>query len=113
MKVRTLFKKTLKPVAKILIKLQPGQLTDIIESDDKFFIARLESYSPQQYEPLAEVQDQVRKEINELRWQEYTEKLSKKLLERAVVGDVDAFVAGTVYTAWKKFGSTDSPEIAE
>ena len=97
-------RKQYKPIIAELIKLEPDQLTGIIESEGKFFIALLNSYSPQRPMKLAEVQDKIRNEINELRWQEYTGKLEKKLMERAVIGDVNNFVAGTVFTAWKKFG---------
>ena len=99
-----------KPVIAELIKIQPGELTGIVESEGKYFIARQEKYSPTMAKALSEVQEDIRNEIYELRWKEYTDKLSKRLLDRAVIGDVDAFVAGTVYTAWKKIGSKGQSE---
>ncbi len=106
-------KKELKPVANKLIKLQPGQLTDIVESDGYYYIGKLVSYTLPQYKLLAEVQDLVREEIYELRWLEYSAKLSEKLLDRAVIGDSDEFVRSTVITAWKKFGSQTASDTIE
>ncbi len=103
-------KKQYVPVVEKLKNISVGGLTGIVESEGKYYIARLESYSPASVLPLTEVQDSIKNEIYELRWREYTVKLSAKLLERAIVGDTDGFVAGTIYTAWKKLGGQDTLE---
>ncbi len=104
-------KKLYVPVVEELLKLSPGSLTPIVESEGKLYIARLESYSPSSVKLLSEVQEDIRRDILESRWVEYTEKLSAKLLERSVIGDIDHFIAGTIYTAWKKMGGREELEV--
>ncbi|MBN2841567.1 MAG: peptidyl-prolyl cis-trans isomerase [Sedimentisphaerales bacterium] len=106
-------KKLYVPVVEELLKLSPGALTPIVESEGKLYIARLESYSPSSVKQLSEVQEEIRRDILEMRWVEYTEQLSAKLLERAVIGDIDHFIAGTIYTAWKKMGGREELEIID
>ena len=100
-------KKIYQPVVDSLVKLQPGQLTDVIESEGKYFIGKLDSYTAAEVKPLSKVQDEIKKSIYNLRWIDYTSRLSEKLMNRAVVGDIDSFIAGTIYTAWKKFGGEE------
>ncbi len=101
-------KKLYMPVVEKLKALSAGELTGVIASEDKFFIGKLESYSPARVLSLSEVQDKIKEAIYELRWREYTLKLSDKLLKDATIGDTNQFVAGTIYTAWKNLGGKET-----
>jgi parvulin-like peptidyl-prolyl isomerase len=67
-------------VENAVAQLQPGQFTEVIESGDTFFIARLEGHRPRQVRPFSD--PAVQKRIEEILHSQQVAQMSQKAIER-------------------------------
>ncbi len=91
------------PVVKALETIAPGAHTNLVENDDRFFIAQLIRRQDPRTIPFSEAQELITEQIRKERWQKFFSDLSGKLLDKAVVGDVDSFVRDTAAVAYKVY----------
>jgi len=101
-----------KPVIKALDKIDIGQCTDIVETDDHFFIAKLISHQEDRVIPFAQAQFEIARLLRQERWRKYTNGLSAKLLKKATIGDWEKFVADTINVAYDRFNNAPNEHTA-
>ena len=73
-------------------QLDPGQVSDIIKSDDRIFIVKLINKQTAGYEPFEKVQDQVRKAVLIERQNAVIKKLNARVMQQTQFGEADSFV---------------------
>jgi len=94
-----------KPVAKALMQIEPGQCTDIIEGDNRFFIAKLVELQHSRTIPFSEVQFEIMERLQQQAREAYWQKLQTELLEKASVGDIGRFIRETALAAYHQFNT--------
>lgn len=72
--------------------IEPGQVADLIMTEEHVFIMKLEQKQSAGYEPFQKVQQQVRNKILNDRRNEVYEKLNTELLQQAELSNTDEFV---------------------
>ena len=83
------------PLVEPLKKLAPGQRTGLIETPDRFFIAKLLEYKEAGVIPFAEVQDQIAKVLKIEIQNKNLLKLTETMLAKATIGSLDNFLSET------------------
>ncbi|MBN1805724.1 MAG: peptidylprolyl isomerase [Sedimentisphaerales bacterium] len=73
-------------------KIEPGQVSDLIVSEEHIFIMKLEEKQLGGYEPFEKVQEQVRNKIRIDRQNKVFEKVNAELLQQAELSNTDEFV---------------------
>jgi len=98
-----------KAVVDALKNVKIGQCTGIIETDGKntkqgptFFIAKLIDYKKARVIPFSEAQFEIKETLLQRKWKKYSDKLSRKLLKTAIIGDLEQFVKNTVLLAYQQ-----------
>ena len=91
-----------KPIISALYDTEIGQCTDIVETENRFFIAKLITRTRAQNTPFATAQFDIAEKLRQQRWQRFSQKLSRELLNKATVGDLDQFVLNTAQTAYRQ-----------
>jgi len=89
-----------KPVIQALQKINPNDCTDIIESEDHLFIAKLIEYKKAQVIPFSQAQFQIKKEIGQQRWLNYRTKLTDELLKKSDMGNLEEFIQNITLAAY-------------
>jgi hypothetical protein len=83
-------------------KLQPGKISDPIESEGHVFIIKLEGKTPGGYKSFEEVQDELEAEvIVERRARQYEEMVSK-LITQANISKLNEFLEYCIETAYRR-----------
>jgi len=98
------FRKQYQPVIIALKKIKIGQCTDIIETSERFFIAKLLDRKDGQKIPFSQVQSEITEILANQRWQKYWRELSFDLWNKATIGDLQQFVRNTTVAACQQFG---------
>lgn len=77
----------IEPVEEAVWKLQPGEITPVIEHDRAFYIARLEQKKPGRVKPFDDetVQQEIRNDLEQQQLQQLREELTTNLLADAVI----------------------------
>jgi parvulin-like peptidyl-prolyl isomerase len=73
-------------------EMKAGQVAGPIETPGRFFIMKVEDKQEQGYQPLAEVQDQMREEILRARRRAALEELEAEIAREATMADTTQFV---------------------
>lgn len=73
-------------------EMQPGEVAGPIETPGRFFLMKVEDKQDAGYQPLAEVQDQVREEILRERRRAALEDLEAEISQEAAAADTTPFV---------------------
>jgi parvulin-like peptidyl-prolyl isomerase len=73
-------------------KIEPGQIAEPVAAKDRIFIMKLEEKQSAGYEPLEEVQEQVREKVILDRRNEAFDRLNARLMRQAELGRTDEFV---------------------
>lgn len=73
-------------------EMEPGQIAGPIEAPGHFFIVKLEEKQEAGYQPLSDVQGEVRKAIQERRWQEARGELEAEIARQVALVDTSGFV---------------------
>ncbi len=86
-------------------QLQPGQITEIIESGGAFYIAKLEQRKPGRVAPFEEeaTQDKIRADLRSEQFRALREQVQKKLLEDAVVRSTEEMRAIALEMAMERY----------
>ncbi len=79
-------------IAKKAQGMEPGQIAGPIEAPGHFFVVKLEEKQEGGYQPLSEVQGEVRKAIREKRWQEARQELEAEIARQVALVDTSRFV---------------------
>ena len=98
------FNKHYLPIVTALNATAPGDTTGIIETPDRFFIAKLIANQPAETVPFAQAQFQIAEKIRRQRWKKFIGKLTLELQQNATVGDVEQFVQETAQLAYEQLG---------
>jgi parvulin-like peptidyl-prolyl isomerase len=72
--------------------MERGQVAGPIESSGHFFIMKVEEKRPRSYQPLREVQDDVKKDIADQRWREILEELDAEIRRQVDLANTSRFV---------------------
>ena len=91
-----------KPIISALYDAEINQCTGIIETEDRFFIAKVIARTRAQNTPFAQAQFEIAEKLRQQRWQRFSQKLSQELLEKATIGDLDQFILDTALTAYRQ-----------
>ena len=91
-----------KPVVEALKKIEIGQTTGIIETDNRFFIAKLIDRKKGKFIPFTQAQAQIAQILRQQRWEEYRKKLLTKLLKQSSFGNPDQFIQDTIIAAYEQ-----------
>jgi len=89
------------PVVEALKKIKPGDATDIIQTDDHFFIAKLIEYKQAAVTPFSTAQTEIRNILRRQRWLKYQQKLGSELLKKSAVGDMEQFIKSITLAAYE------------
>jgi len=89
-----------KPVVEALQKINPNNCTNIIESEDHLFIAKLIEYKKAEVIPFSQAQFQIKKEIGQQRWLNYRTKLTDELLKKSDMGNLEEFIQNITLAAY-------------
>ncbi|OQA00600.1 MAG: peptidylprolyl isomerase [Planctomycetes bacterium ADurb.Bin412] len=89
-----------KPVAEALAGRAAGELSGILEGEDRFFIAKLVSYQEARTIPFSEAQYTIAEEIRKEQWTRHIGKLYMDLLAKATLGDIEKFVRESCISAY-------------
>ena len=73
-------------------KIEPGRITDLIETAEHIFIMKLEAKQSAGYVPFQDVQEQVRDKIIFDRYSEALSQVNAELLQQAELSKTDEFV---------------------
>jgi parvulin-like peptidyl-prolyl isomerase len=72
--------------------MKPGQVAGPIQAPGRFFLMKVEDKRERSYRPLSEVQEEVRKDIMDRRFQEVLKELDAETRRQVALADVDRFV---------------------
>ena len=72
--------------------MKPGQVAGPIQAPGRFFLMKVEDKQERSYRPLSEVQEEVRRDIMERRFQEVLKELDAETRRQVALADVDRFV---------------------
>ncbi len=72
--------------------MKPGQVAGPIQAPGRFFLMKVEDKQERGYRPLSEVQEEVRRDIMERRFQEVLRELDAEARRQVALADVDHFV---------------------
>jgi parvulin-like peptidyl-prolyl isomerase len=79
-------------VAKAALGMNVGQVAGPIETPGRFFLVKLEEKQGRTYQPLSEVQDAVRQDIEEARWRQMLDQMKEGIRQQANLANTDPFV---------------------
>ena len=79
-------------LAKAAQGMERGQVAGPIESSGHFFILKVEEKRPRSYQPLSEVQEEVKKDIADRRWREILEELDAEIRRQVDLANTSRFV---------------------
>lgn len=98
-------------VDKAVWKLQPGQVTDVIEDGGAFYIAKLEARKEGRVRPFEDqaVQDEIRETLWQQQFRILREKERQELEKEAVVRMDDALLNSALDMAMQKYKQWTSP----
>lgn len=103
-------RKQYKTLVDALKKINVGSCTDIIETDEHLFIAKLIERKEAKIIPFSEVQKEINEVIRRQKWQKYSSKLSITLLEKAIITPGqnsnqarEQFINNTILTTYEQF----------
>ena len=86
-------------------KMQPGEVSGLIETDGHIFIMKLESKRQAGYEPFEDVQEKVEEHVRLLRQRERFEEMVSDIFVQADIEGMDRFVDFCVETAYRRCGA--------
>jgi hypothetical protein len=89
-----------KPIAQALAGNPAGELSGILEGEDRFFIARLVSYQEARTISFSEAQFTISEEIRKEQWNKHIGKLYMDLLAKSTLGDIEKFVKESCVSAY-------------
>jgi parvulin-like peptidyl-prolyl isomerase len=72
--------------------MKPGQVAGPIQAPGRFFLMKVEDKQDKSYTPLSEVQEEVRRDIMDRRFQEVLKELDAEARRQVALADVDRFV---------------------
>jgi len=72
--------------------MKPGQVAGPIPAPGRFFLMKVEDKQERGYRPLSEVQEEVRKEIMNRRFQQVLDELDAETRRQVALADLDRFV---------------------
>jgi parvulin-like peptidyl-prolyl isomerase len=72
--------------------MKKGQVAGPIQAPRRFFLMKVEDKQERSYRPLSEVQEEVRRDIMERRFQEVLRELDAETRRQVALADVDRFV---------------------
>jgi hypothetical protein len=72
--------------------MKPGQVDGPIEARGRFFLMKVEDKQERSYKPLSEVQEEVKKDIMDRRFQEVLKELDAETRRQVALADIDRFV---------------------
>jgi parvulin-like peptidyl-prolyl isomerase len=92
-------------VDKAIWKLHPGQVTDVIEADDAFYIAKLEARKDGRVRPFEDqaVQDEIRNKLWDQQLRILRDKVRQELVNEAVIRADDSLLDVAVDMAMQKY----------
>ena len=97
------------PVIDALEKININQCTPVIETEDRFFIAKLIDRQQAKIKPFPEVQNEIHTLLRQQQWQKYTAQLVSELWNKATVGNIEQFVDELALTAYQQL----KPQITD
>jgi peptidyl-prolyl cis-trans isomerase SurA len=74
-----------KEVAEAAFSLHPGELSSVIETDDGYYILRIENTKPARVQPLSEVREQIEKTLTQEERQKLQDQWLNKLRAKAFI----------------------------
>ncbi len=72
--------------------MKPGQVDGPIQAPGRFFLMKVEDKQERSYRPLSEVQEEVRRDIMDRRFQEVLKELDAETRRQVALADIDRFV---------------------
>ena len=72
--------------------MKPGQVDGPIQAPGRFFLMKVEDKQERSYKPLSEVQEEVRRDIMDRRFQEVLKELDAETRRQVALADIDRFV---------------------
>ena len=91
-----------KSVIEALKKIEIGQSTGIVETDQRFFIGKLIDRKETKIITFPDAQFEIIRIIRLQREEKYRQKLVAELLEKASVGNLENFIADTTLAAYEQ-----------
>ncbi len=85
----------------MIFQFTEGQFSEPIEQADGWYIVRCGKIEPGQSKSFAEVQDQIRKDLTEARYNQLSRDYVMRLATKATVSSIDQFVQAAVMRATK------------
>ena len=79
-------------IADAAAQIEPGEIAGPLDAPGHFYVMKLESKRPKSYRPLAEVQEQVERQVSVNRNREALAELEVEVAEQITVADTDRFV---------------------
>lgn len=79
-------------LAKQTLTMERGQVAGPIEVPGRFFLLKVEEKQPRSYQPLNEVQEEVRKDVTEGRWREVYDELDAEIRQQVDETHAEQFV---------------------
>jgi parvulin-like peptidyl-prolyl isomerase len=72
--------------------MKPGQVAGPIEAPGRFFLMKVEDMQERGYQPLSEVQEEVRRDIMNRRFREVLQELDDETRRQVALADIERFV---------------------
>jgi len=94
-----------KPVVDVLEGQDDGYISDVIESEDHLFIAKLLNRTHASVKKFSKVQHEIRKNFDKKAWEAYREKTAKVLFEEASISDqaLEVFAQRTTVELYRRY----------
>jgi parvulin-like peptidyl-prolyl isomerase len=88
-------------------RIEVGEIAGPLEAPEHLYIMKLEAKTEQSYQPLAEVQDQVERQIATDRNMEVLAKLEAELMQQVAAADTDRFLDFCLERLYRSANSSD------
>lgn len=86
-------------LSEMIFRMEPGQVSEPVETPAGWYLVKCGAVQPATTRTFADVQDELRADLTEARYNELVTSHLMSLLERATVSSVDAFVAAAARRA--------------
>jgi len=88
------------PLIQALEKVQVGQITEIIEAEERYFIAKLIDREQERTIPFSEAQSEIDHILRTQLLAKRNKKMIEDLLKKATIGNLDLFINDVHHLAW-------------
>ncbi len=88
------------PLIQALENVPVGQITDIIEAEERYFIAKLIDREPERTIPFSEAQTDIDRILRTQLLAKHNKKMIEDLLKKATIGNLELFIENVLRLAW-------------